>query len=42
LKVGDLNAFLERLPKLGEDGEAFSEEMRAIRREFPSEADTAE
>jgi antitoxin (DNA-binding transcriptional repressor) of toxin-antitoxin stability system len=39
LKVSDLNAFLEGLPKLGEDGGAFLEDMRAIRREFPSEAD---
>jgi antitoxin (DNA-binding transcriptional repressor) of toxin-antitoxin stability system len=38
LEVRDLNAFLERLPKLGEDAETFLEDMRAIHREFPSEA----
>ena len=37
LKVRDLNAFLEGLPKLGEDADAFLEDMRALRREFPSE-----
>ena len=39
LKVGDLNPFLEGLPKLREDADAFLEDIRAIRREFPSEAD---
>jgi len=39
LKVRDLNAFLEGLPKLGEDADAFMEDVRAIRREFPAEAD---
>ena len=39
LKVGELNAFLEGLPKLGEDGDAFLEDMRALRREFRSAAD---
>ena len=38
LKVRELSAFLEGLPKLGEDADAFLEDMRAIRREFPSEA----
>ena len=38
LKVRELNAFLERLPKLREDADAFLQDMRAIRREFPSEA----
>jgi antitoxin (DNA-binding transcriptional repressor) of toxin-antitoxin stability system len=38
LEVGELNAFLEALPKLGEDAAAFLEDVRAIRREFPSEA----
>jgi antitoxin (DNA-binding transcriptional repressor) of toxin-antitoxin stability system len=37
LKVQDLNAFLEQLPRLGDDAGAFSEDLRAIRREFPSE-----
>jgi antitoxin (DNA-binding transcriptional repressor) of toxin-antitoxin stability system len=39
LKVCELNAFLEALPRLREDADAFLEDMRAIRREFPSEAD---
>ncbi|MBI3464538.1 MAG: hypothetical protein HY000_16020 [Planctomycetes bacterium] len=38
LKVQDLNAFLEGLPRLDEDAEAFSDDVRAIRRAFPSEA----
>ena len=38
LKVRELNAFLEGLPKLGEDADGFLEDLRAIRREFPSEA----
>jgi len=39
LKVGDLNAFLAGLPGLGEDADAFLDDVRAIRREFSSEAD---
>jgi antitoxin (DNA-binding transcriptional repressor) of toxin-antitoxin stability system len=39
LKVQELNAFLERLPKLGDDAAAFSDDVRAIRRAFPTEAD---
>jgi antitoxin (DNA-binding transcriptional repressor) of toxin-antitoxin stability system len=39
LKVRDLTAFLQALPKLGDDAEAFSEDIRAIRRELPVEAD---
>ena len=38
LKVGQLEGFLERLPRLGEDADAFLDDLRAIRREFPSEA----
>ena len=38
LKVRALNAFLENLPRLGDDTEAFSDDIRAIRREFPAEA----
>ncbi len=38
LTVGELKAFLEGLPKLGEDADVFLEDVRAIRREFPSEA----
>jgi antitoxin (DNA-binding transcriptional repressor) of toxin-antitoxin stability system len=37
LKVQDLNAFLASLPKLEDDAEAFSEHLRAIRRDFPAE-----
>jgi antitoxin (DNA-binding transcriptional repressor) of toxin-antitoxin stability system len=37
LNVGQLNGFLEGLPKLREDADAFLEDVRAIRREFPSE-----
>lgn len=42
LKVQDLNAFLKNLPKLGDDADAFSEDLRAIRREFPAEGDSCE
>jgi antitoxin (DNA-binding transcriptional repressor) of toxin-antitoxin stability system len=38
LKVQDLNAFLASLPKLDDDSEAFSQDIRAIRRDFPTEA----
>ena len=38
LKVRELNAFLEGLPKLAAEADAFMEDLRAIRREFPSEA----
>lgn len=34
LKVRDLNAFLQSLPKLGDDAESFAEDVRAIRRNF--------
>ena len=39
LKVGDLNAFLQQLPKLEDDVDQFSADVRAIRREFPPEVD---
>jgi antitoxin (DNA-binding transcriptional repressor) of toxin-antitoxin stability system len=39
LKVQDLNAFLQNLPKLGDDVDAFSDDLRAIRRGFPAEGD---
>jgi antitoxin (DNA-binding transcriptional repressor) of toxin-antitoxin stability system len=39
LKVGDLNAFLQRLPRLGDDAKAFLADLRTIRREFPAEVD---
>jgi predicted DNA-binding antitoxin AbrB/MazE fold protein len=38
LTVGKLEAFLHGLPKLGEDAERFSQDVRAIRAEFPAEA----
>ncbi len=37
LKVQDLNTFLDRLPKLDEDAEAFRNDLRVIRRDFPAE-----
>lgn len=37
LTVGDLNAFLRSLPKLGDDAEEFAKDIRAIRAEFPAE-----
>ncbi len=38
LTVGELNAFLYSLPSLGDDAEGFSQDVRAIRAEFPAEA----
>jgi antitoxin (DNA-binding transcriptional repressor) of toxin-antitoxin stability system len=38
LQIHDLNRFLQALPKLGEDAARFSDEVRAVRREFPAEA----
>ncbi len=38
LKMQDLNRFLQGLPKLGDDAVAFSADVRAIRRDFPAEA----
>ena len=38
LKVRDLNTFLRGLPRLDDDAEAFSEDVRDIRRQFPAEA----
>ena len=37
LTVGELNRFLRSLPKLGDDADAFSQDVRAIRAEFPAE-----
>jgi antitoxin (DNA-binding transcriptional repressor) of toxin-antitoxin stability system len=37
LEIRDLNAFLQRLPKLEDDAEAFSVDLHAIRHEFPAE-----
>ena len=38
LTVGKLNAFLRSLPSLGEDAAGFSQDVRAVRAEFPAEA----
>jgi hypothetical protein len=38
LKIQDLNTFLQGLPKLGDDAVGFSEDVRAIRGDFPAEA----
>jgi antitoxin (DNA-binding transcriptional repressor) of toxin-antitoxin stability system len=37
VKIGDLNSFLQNLPKLADDAEAFSAEVQRLRREFPTE-----
>jgi antitoxin (DNA-binding transcriptional repressor) of toxin-antitoxin stability system len=37
LKIRDFGAFLQDLPRLGDDAAAFSEDLRNIRREVPSE-----
>jgi antitoxin (DNA-binding transcriptional repressor) of toxin-antitoxin stability system len=37
LTVGQLNAFLRNLPSLGDDADAFTQDVRAIRGEFPPE-----
>ena len=38
LTVGELNAFLRTLPPLGDDADAFAQDVRAVRAEFPAEA----
>lgn len=38
LTVGELNAFLRNLPSLGDDGDAFASDVRAIRAAFPAES----
>ena len=38
LTVGELNAFLHNLPSLGDDADDFAHDVRAIRAEFPAEA----
>ena len=38
LTVGGLNAFLRNLPSLGDDADAFAQDVRAIRAAFPAEA----
>lgn len=39
LTVGELNAFLQSLPSLGDDAEQFAEDIRKIRTEYPPEVD---
>jgi len=39
LTVRDLSAFLQHLPKLEDDADAFLADVRAIRHEFPAEVD---
>ena len=38
LTVGKLNAFLRGLPLLSDDAEGFAQDVRAVRAEFPAEA----
>ena len=38
LTVGELNAFLRKLPSIADDADAFAQDVRAIRAEFPAEA----
>ena len=38
LTAGKLDSFLRSLPALGEDAERFSQDVRAVRSEFPAEA----
>jgi predicted DNA-binding antitoxin AbrB/MazE fold protein len=38
LTVGQFDTFLRALPALGEDAERFLQDVRAVRAEFPSEA----
>jgi antitoxin (DNA-binding transcriptional repressor) of toxin-antitoxin stability system len=38
LPIQNLNTFLQSLPKLGDDAADFSDDVRAIRRDFPAEA----
>ncbi len=38
LTVGKLNAFLRSLPALGDDAEAFAQDVRSIRADLPAEA----
>ena len=39
LLVGDLNAFLKSLPSLGDDADAFAQDIRDVLAMFPAEAD---
>ena len=39
LTVGELNEFIASLPRLGDDADEFAEDIRSIRKEFPSEVD---
>ncbi len=39
LTVSELNAFLRSLPSLGDDADAFAQDVRAIRAALPAEVD---
>jgi predicted DNA-binding antitoxin AbrB/MazE fold protein len=39
LTVGKLNDFLRSLPPLGDDADAFAEDVRAVRTSFPATTD---
>lgn len=39
LKIRDLNAFFQSLPRLEDDADAFAADLHAIRHEFPAEID---
>jgi len=39
LKVRDLRAFLQSLPKLGDDAPSFADDVRTIRQKLPKEQD---
>jgi antitoxin (DNA-binding transcriptional repressor) of toxin-antitoxin stability system len=38
LTIGELTAFLRNLPSLGDDADDFAQDLRAIRADFPPEA----
>jgi antitoxin (DNA-binding transcriptional repressor) of toxin-antitoxin stability system len=37
LTVGEFNAFMQGLPRLGDDADAFAKDIRDIRSSFPAE-----
>ena len=39
ITIGEFNAFLRNLPSLGDDAEAFANDIRALRASFPTEVD---
>ena len=42
LGAGALNAFLRSLPSLGDDADQFAQDVRAIRAEFPMDANLSD